>query len=367
MKIDFFDLKQQRNKMGSALQRDLIHVLEHNQYILGPEVGCLENKLEQYTGAEHCITCANGTDALQIALMALGIGPGDEVITPAFNYISSVEVIQLLGAKPIYVDVELSTANIQIANIEAAISENTKAIIPVSLYGSPPNFDEINEMAARHNLVVIEDAAQSFGAMRSNLKSCNLSKIGCTSFFPTKPLGCYGDGGAIFTSDESLAHRIRSIARHGQTQRYYHESIGINSRLDTIQAAVLINKLSILDFEIDQRNKNMNYYRDRLSSCDTVKIISPEPGVRSAVAQFTIAVEFREKLEKLLTARQIPFAIHYPLPIHHQPAYRHADHIFTNSEQLASQVLSLPVHPYLSDYQLEYITTTILEYHGQFK
>ena len=189
MKIDFFDLNQQRKKIGSALQRDLMRVLEHNQYILGPEVGRLEKKLEQYTGAGQCITCANGTDALQIALMALGIGPGDEVITPAFSYISSVEVIKLLGATPIYVDVELATANIQIANIESAISKKTKAIIPVSLYGSPPNFDKINEIAERHNIVVIEDAAQSFGAMRSNLKSCNLSKIACTSFFPTKPLG----------------------------------------------------------------------------------------------------------------------------------------------------------------------------------
>ena len=367
MKIDFFDLNQQRKKIGSALQRDLMRVLEHNQYILGPEVGRLEKKLEQYTGAGQCITCANGTDALQIALMALGIGPGDEVITPAFSYISSVEVIKLLGATPIYVDVELATANIQIANIESAISKKTKAIIPVSLYGSPPNFDKINEIAERHNIVVIEDAAQSFGAMRSNLKSCNLSKIACTSFFPTKPLGCYGDGGAIFTSDEDLGSRIRSIARHGQTQRYYHESIGINSRLDTIQAAVLINKLSILDFEIDQRIKNMNYYRERLSSCDTVKIVSPEPEAKSAIAQFTIAIEFREKLAELLKEKHIPFAIHYPLPIHHQPAYRFSECKFINSEKLASQVLSLPVHAYLSDDQLEYITTAILEYHAQFK
>ncbi|MDA9781140.1 DegT/DnrJ/EryC1/StrS family aminotransferase [Amylibacter sp.] len=362
MNINFFDLAQQKDKIGSALQKGIMNVLGHNQFILGPEVAELEHKLEKYTNSSYCITCANGTDALQIALMALDIGPGDEVITPAFTYISTVEVIRLLGATPVYVDVELRTANIQINKIEAAINEKTKAIIPVSLYGSPPNFNKINEIAYRNNVTVIEDAAQSFGASRENVMSCNLSEIACTSFFPTKPLGCYGDGGAIFTSNEKLAERMRLISRHGQKQKYLHENVGINSRLDTLQASILINKLSILDFEINQRNRNVNLYKELLLESRFIKFIIPEPDVVSAVGQFTIAVDDRERLSSLLKSRNIPFAVHYPLPIHHQPAYRRHDLKFSNAENLSTRVLSLPVHAYLDYDQIVYIASTLLDY-----
>ena len=245
--MKFFDLEAQQFRLKDEIDKKISAVLNHGQFILGPEVYELEGALCEYTGAKHCITCANGTDALQIALMAIGIGAGDEVITPAFSYISTAEATKLLGAKPVYVDVDPVTFNINPELLEADITAKTKAIIPVSLYGQPANFSAINKIAKNHNLIVIEDAAQSFGAEQSGKKSCNLSTIGCTSFFPTKPLGCYGDGGAIFTSDESLARIVRQIARHGQEKRYYHTRLGVNSRLDTIQAAILLAKLTILE------------------------------------------------------------------------------------------------------------------------
>ena len=218
-------------------------VLAHGKYILGPEVSELEEKLSAFAGAAHCISVANGTDALQIALMAIGVGSGDEVITPSFSYIATAETVAILGAKPVFVDIDPATYLIAMEQIEAAITENTKAIIPVSLYGQCPDFSMINTLADRHGLTVIEDGAQSFGGSRDGQKSCALSHIGCTSFFPSKPLGCYGDGGAIFTGDGELATVIRQIARHGQDRRYHHIRVGVNSRLDTLQAAVLLAKM----------------------------------------------------------------------------------------------------------------------------
>lgn len=364
MKINFFDLALQRKKIGSVLETDISSVINNNQFILGAEVVDLEQKLKDYTGSNYCITCANGTDALQIALMALNVGPGDEVITPTFTYIATVEVIKLLGAKPIYVDVDPLTANIQVNKIEPLINENTKAIIPVSLYGSPPNFKKINEIARRNNITVIEDAAQSFGASRGNIKSCNLSEVACTSFFPTKPLGCYGDGGAIFTSNEELAGRLRLIARHGQKERYLHEIVGVNSRLDTIQASILINKLTVLDFEIKQRNQNVQRYKNNFFGYQSVKIILPEPNVVSAVGQFTIKVKERDRVISSLKSKNIPYAVHYPLPIHQQPAYRCDSLSFPISEDLSKTVLSLPVHAYLHHDQIDYISKAVLDLGG---
>ena len=253
--IEFIDLKTQQARIKTEIDAGIARVLAHGQYIPGPEVAELEEKLAAYTGAKYCITVANGTDALQIAQMALGIGPGDEVITPGFNYIAAAETVALLGAKPVYVDIDPRTYNLDPALLEAAITARTKAILPVSLYGQCADFDAINAIATRHGIPVIEDAAQSFGATYKGRRSCNLTHIACTSFFPSKPLGCYGDGGAIFTNDDELAKVMRQIARHGQDRRYHHIRVGVNSRLDTLQAAVLLVKLGIFDEEMALRQQ----------------------------------------------------------------------------------------------------------------
>ena len=251
--MEFIDLKAQYQKLKPEIDEAIARVLNHGNFILGPEVEELEDRLANYVGAKHCITVANGTDALQIALMCLGVGPGDEVITPGFTYIATAETVALLGARPVYVDIDERTYNLDPSLLESSITHRTKAIIPVSLYGQCADFDLINAIALRHGVVVIEDAAQSFGASYKGRKSCNLSSIACTSFFPSKPLGCYGDGGAIFTSDDALAKVMRQIARHGQDRRYHHVRVGVNSRLDTIQAAILLQKLKIFDEEIALR------------------------------------------------------------------------------------------------------------------
>ena len=251
--MQFIDLAAQQARLKTQIDANIQRVLAHGQYILGPEVAALENQLADYCGAPYCISCANGTDALQIALMALGVGVGDEVITAGFTYIATAETVALLGAKPVYVDIDERTYNIDPAKIEAAITEKTRAIIPVSLYGQCADFDAINAIAAQYQLPVIEDAAQSFGATYRGKHSGNLSTIACTSFFPSKPLGCYGDGGALFTHDEQLATVIRQIARHGQDRRYHHIRVGVNSRLDTLQAAILLPKLAILEEEMQLR------------------------------------------------------------------------------------------------------------------
>lgn len=345
--IPFFDLTAQQAHLKTEIDANIAKVLAHGKYILGPEVAELEESLVDYTGAKYCITCANGTDALQIALMALGIGPGDEVITPSFSYIATAEATALLGAKPIYVDVDPHTFNIDARQIEAQISSRTKAIIPVSLYGQPADFKEINEIANKYGIAVIEDAAQSFGAEYNGKKSCNLSTIGCTSFFPTKPLGCYGDGGAIFTSDENLATLIRQIARHGQEKRYQHVRVGVNSRLDTLQAAILLPKLKILDQEIEARNQLSNFYTENLS--DQISFTPPKIKSKcySAWAQYTLMCDDRTKLKDSLAKNDIPTAVHYPLPLNRQPAVLDPSVKLPIGDELAEKVLSLPIHAYM--------------------
>ena len=301
--IQFFDLAAQQELLKREIDKRIQKVLSHGKYILGPEVTELEERLADYTGAKYCITCANGTDALQIALMALDIGPNDEVITPSFSYIATAEATALMGAKPVYVDVDDKTCNVQSSAIEEKITTKTKAIIPVSLYGQPADFTEINKVAEKYSLPVIEDAAQSFGADYKRKKSCNLSTIGCTSFFPTKPLGCYGDGGALFTSDDRLATKIRQIARHGQEKRYHHVRIGINSRLDTIQAAILLSKLSILDKEILRRNQLAERYTAELKSSADFETPLIDADRNSAWAQYTIICKNREKIKNKLDER----------------------------------------------------------------
>ncbi|WP_387691228.1 DegT/DnrJ/EryC1/StrS family aminotransferase [Photorhabdus sp. RM71S] len=345
--MQFTDLAAQQLKIKNKIDANIQKVLTHGKYILGPEVDELEAKLIAYTGAPYCITCANGTDALQIALMAIGIKPGDEVITPGFTYIATAETVALLGGVPVYVDVKPTTYNLDPAQLEAAITPKTKAIIPVSLFGQCADFDEINAIATKHNLTVIEDAAQSFGATYKGKRSCNLTTISCTSFFPSKPLGCYGDGGAIFTHDEELAKIIRQIARHGQDRRYHHVRVGVNSRLDTLQAAILLPKLEIFEEEMALRQTVAENYHQALNNIGILTTPYIEPHNLSAYAQYTIRVKNRDELQHKLKEQGIPTAVHYPIPLNKQPAV--ASHsVLPVGDEIAQEVISLPMHPYLS-------------------
>ena len=357
--IKLIDLAAQQKRLHTEIQTGIARVLSHGQYILGPEVIELETQLVAYTGASHCVTVANGTDALQIALMALGIGPNDEVITPGFSYIATAEAAVLLGAKVVYIDVDPIGFVMNPELLEAAITPRAKAIIPVSLYGQTADFDKINAIAAKYHLPVIEDAAQSFGASYKGRKSCNLSTIGCTSFFPSKPLGCYGDGGAIFTSDPDLGKLIRQIARHGQEKRYHHVRIGINSRLDTLQAAIILPKLAILDDEISARNSVAEIYTDALSSAGiNTPIIAAHS--TSAWAQYTVRVKNRPEVQSRLEVIGIPTVVHYPLPLNRQPAVADLEAYLPQGDKAAEEVLSLPMHPYLAHHEIERIVDAVM-------
>lgn len=354
--IDFIDLKTQQVRIKSELYAAIARVLDHGEYILGPEVAELEEKLAAYTGSTHCITCANGTDALQIAQMALGIGPGDEVITPGFTYIATAETVALLGARPVYVDIDPRTYNLDPDLLEAVITPRTKAIIPVSLYGQCADFDAINTIAAEHGIPVIEDAAQSFGASYKGRKSCSLSTIACASFFPSKPLGCYGDGGALFTNDDELAKVMRQIARHGQDRRYHHIRVGVNSRLDTLQAAILLPKLAIFEEEIALRQRVAGNYDRLLKQVGIITTPYIEPHNTSVYAQYTLRVQSRAALQGKLKAAGIPTAVHYPVPLNKQPAVADGQARLPVGDEVAQQVLSLPMHPYLTQADQETIT-----------
>lgn len=345
--MEFIDLGAQQARIRARIDEGIARVLRHGRYVLGPEVDELEGRLSDYTGASHCITVANGTDALQIALMALGVGPGDEVITPGFSYIAAAEAIALLGARPVYVDIEPTSFNLDPARLSDALSSRTRAIIPVSLYGQCADYDTINAAAARHGLPVIEDAAQSFGATYRGRRSGALTTIATTSFFPSKPLGCYGDGGAIFTSDSTLAHAMRQIARHGQEQRYRHVRVGVNSRLDSIQAAVLLAKLEIFDDELLARQRLAAEY-GRLLANSGVRAPVIGPDNTSAWAQYTVRVDSREAVRAGLNAAGIPSVVHYPLPLHRQPAVADPGACLPHCDAASREVLSLPMHPYLS-------------------
>lgn len=346
--IEFIDLKTQQSRIKDKIDAGIQRVLAHGQYILGPEVAELEEKLAAFVGAKYCITCANGTDALQIAQMALGIGPGDEVITPGFTYIATAETVALLGAKPVYVDIDPRTYNLDPQLLEAAITPRTKAIIPVSLYGQCADFDAINAIAKKHGIPVIEDAAQSFGATYKGKRSCNLTTIACTSFFPSKPLGCYGDGGAIFTNDEELAKVIRQIARHGQDRRYHHVRIGVNSRLDTLQAAVLLPKLELFAEEIELRNQVASRYTELLHEAEITTTPFVEEHNVSAWAQYTVRVERRSEVQEKLKHAGIPTAVHYPIPLNKQLAVADRNVRLPVGDSAATTVMSLPMHPYLT-------------------
>lgn len=346
--IEFVDLKAQQARIKDKIDAGIQRVLAHGRYIQGPEVAELEERLAAYTSSKYCISVANGTDALQIAQMALGIGPGDEVITPGFTFIATAETVVLLGGKPVYVDVDPRTYNLDPALLEAAITPRTKAIIPVSLFGQCADFDAINAIAAKHDIPVIEDAAQSFGATYKGRKSCSLGEIACASFFPSKPLGCYGDGGAIFTNDDELATVIRQISRHGQNRRYHHIRIGMNSRLDTLQAAILLPKLEILDEEIELRQQVAERYEQLLNEAGVRTTPYVEPHNISAYAQYTIRVSDRDTVQAKLQEAGVPTAVHYPIPLNKQPAVADETVALPVGDEVAEQVLSLPMHPYMS-------------------
>jgi UDP-2-acetamido-2-deoxy-ribo-hexuluronate aminotransferase len=348
--MEFVDLKAQYRSIRDEVDARIQRVLEHGQYILGPEVAELERQLAEFVGAKHCVTCASGTDALLISLMALGIGPGDEVVTTPFSFIATVEVIVLLGAHPVLVDIEPDSCNLDAALVDAAITPRTRAIVPVSLYGQPADMDEVNAIAACRGIPVIEDAAQSFGATYRGRRSCNLSTIGCTSFFPSKPLGCYGDGGAMITSDDALAAAAREIRVHGQPRRYYHSRIGLGGRMDTLQCAIVLAKFGHFESELARRAEAASRYRRLLDVMgEQVGVAAVRTDRTSAYAQYTIFVPDRDRVAKHLAGLGIPTAVHYPLPIHRQPAYEQIVRgaPLPNAERRAGDVLCLPMHAYL--------------------
>jgi len=358
--MPFIDLKTQYKALETQIKQRIDAVLEHGQYIMGPEVAELEAKLAEYTGTIHCITVSSGTDALLISLMALGIKAGDEVITTPFTFAATAEVIALLGATPVFVDIEANTCNIDANLIEAAITDKTKAIMPVSLYGQPADMDKINVIAKKYNLPVIEDAAQSFGATYKSKKSCNLSMIGCSSFFPSKPLGCYGDGGAIFTSDEAIAQACREIRVHGQSKRYVHTRIGVGGRMDTLQCAVVLAKLERFDWEVEQRIRIGQQYNQLLDDIG-VRRIQQCTDRTSVFAQYTVLLNERKQAEKQLKKLRIPTAVHYPVPLDEQPAYQYLcrSDCTPVAKAMARQVMSLPMGADLDKAKIETIVAAL--------
>ncbi|MEP0942334.1 MAG: DegT/DnrJ/EryC1/StrS family aminotransferase [Rhizobiaceae bacterium] len=361
-KVPFIDLKEQYRVLKPSIDARIQAVLDHGQYIMGPEVAELESCLAEYVGVEHCVGASSGTDTMMMALMAIGVGPGDEVITSPFSFIASAEVVSLVGATPVFVDIDPTTYNINSDLIEAAITERTKAIIPVSLYGQCADFDEINAIALRHNLVVVEDGAQSFGAEYKGKKSCGLSSVGSTSFFPSKPLGCYGDGGALFTNDQALADAFRQLRIHGQSSRYHHPIIGINGRLDTLQAAVLLSKMERFEQEVEARQNVATRYRELVSiQCPTVVLPYLHSHNVSVYAQFTIRVDNRDAVRQKMIDNGVPVAVHYPVAINRQPAYQNTVEAGSTpvSDEMASKVLSLPMGPDLDSESQEMIVSTL--------
>lgn len=346
--MEFIDLKAQYADLAPRIRERIDAVLAHGKFILGPEVAELEERLAEYVGVGHCIGVASGTDALVVALMALEVGPGDEVVTTPFSFIATAEAILLLGARPVFCDIDPATCNLDPAGLEAVITPRTRAILPVSLYGQCADLEAISRVAARHGLPVVEDAAQSFGATTGGRRSCGLTTLACTSFFPSKPLGCYGDGGAVFTDDGVLAERARQIRVHGQSRRYYHARLGINGRLDTLQAAILLAKLEAFPGEVEARGRVGARYSQLLAGVVGVPWVAP--GNTSVYAQYTVRVADREGLRQALTEAGVPTAVHYPVPLTRQPAVLAAGPQGTlpAAERAAAEVLSLPMSPWLA-------------------
>ncbi|RMI12568.1 MAG: DegT/DnrJ/EryC1/StrS family aminotransferase [Calditrichaeota bacterium] len=367
--LQFIDLQAQQARIREQIEARIRRVLDHCQFIMGPEVQEVEERLAAYAGVRHCITCASGTDALLMALMALDIGPGDAVITPPFTFIATAEVIALLGATPVFVDIEPTTFNLDPAKLEQAFQAEViksgkcrlRGIMPVDLFGQPADYAEIEAFARQHDLFVVQDAAQSFGAEYRGRKSGSLGDISATSFFPAKPLGCYGDGGAVFTDDDHLAEKLRSIRVHGQGRhKYDNVRIGVNGRFDTIQAAILLAKLDIFDEEIKLRNEVADRYNELLRG--VVETPQVKPDRRSVWAQYSVLSDHRDELMARLKAQGIPTAIYYPRPLHLQPAFEYLGYSggdFPVSESVAQRIFSLPMHPYLTPEDQHRIATAI--------
>lgn len=364
------DLQSQYQKIKGDVDAAIMNVLDSAAFINGPEVKQFETELQDYLNVKHVIPCGNGTDALQIALMALGLEPGDEVITADFTFAATVEVIDLLKLNSILVDVDYDTFTIDTEKLKAAITPKTKAIIPVHLFGQCANMDEIMAIAKEHNLYVVEDTAQAIGADYKGQKAGTIGHIGCTSFFPSKNLGCYGDGGAIFTNDDDIAHRLRGIVNHGMYKRYYHDEVGVNSRLDSVQAAVLRRKLPLLNDYNAARNKAAAYYSEAFKDIDA--LLTPVKGedTTHVFHQYTLRVTNgkRNELQAFLTEKEIPAMIYYPVPLRKQKAYDNGyynDVDFPNTNKLVAEVMSLPMHTELDEEQLAYITSAVHEFFGK--
>lgn len=358
--MNFIDLQEQYRRYKSEIDAEIGKVLSSAQFIMGESVRLLEQELARYCGAKHAIGCSSGTDALLLALMALEVGRGDEVIVPDFTFFATSEVVSFLGATPVFVDVKESTYNIDPAGVEAAISARTKAIIPVSLYGQCADYDELLRIAGARKVHLIEDAAQSFGATYKGRKSCALTEVAATSFFPSKPLGGYGDGGAVFTSDDRLAERVRVLLNHGQTERYRHQFVGVNGRLDTIQAAVLRVKLKHFDDECRARQRVAEAYARALDGAVTTPHV--ESWNRSVWAQYTVRAPRRQALIDGLKRAGIPTAVHYPMPLHRQPVYaamRCSDAAYPVTSRVCEEVVSLPMHPFLTDAEVGQIAAAV--------
>jgi UDP-2-acetamido-2-deoxy-ribo-hexuluronate aminotransferase len=361
--LPFSDLKAQYAALRESLDARIQRVLDHGQYIMGPEVKEMEDRLAAFVGTRHCISVASGTEALLIAMMSLGIVPGDEVITTPFTFAATGEMIVLMGATPVFVDVEADTCNIDASRIEAAITPRTKAIMPVSLYGQIADLKAINAIAARHGLPVIEDAAQSFGATYQGRRSCGLSTWGATSFFPSKPLGCYGDGGALFTDDDALAQAAREIRVHGQSARYTHTRIGVGGRMDTLQCAVVLSKLERFDWELQRRSERGARYGQLLAGVPGVRTLVVRTDRDCVWGQYTVFVQRRAKVQQVLQSLGVPSAVHYPKPLHRQPAYSAyaAGAHCPVSEQVAEQVRSLPMSADLSEADQDRVVTALAQ------
>jgi UDP-2-acetamido-2-deoxy-ribo-hexuluronate aminotransferase len=363
MKFGFIDLQAQYRAYKTEIDQAMAEVVDSAYFIMGPQVAALEHDLQAYTGAPHAIGCANGTDALMLAMMAIDIKPGDEVITTPFTFIATGEMIAILGAVPVFVDIEPDTFNIDATKIEEKITSRTKAIIPVSLYGQPADMAAINAIAEKHQLHVIEDAAQSFGAEYQGKKSCNLSTLATTSFFPAKPLGCFGDGGAVFTSDEQLAEKMKILRVHGQNKRYHHRYIGMNGRLDTLQAAVLQVKLKHFPEEVRARHALAARYNALFADMDLVTPVVKE-GRSSVYAQYTLRVQQRDAFCAALAEEGIPTAVHYPMPLHLQACFGYLNYSagdFPVAELAAKEVVSLPMSAFLTHEQQDWVKAAIVK------
>ena len=368
-KIDFIDLKAQQARIRRDVDRRIAQVLDHGSYILGPEVRELEEKLARYVGMGHCVTCGNGTDALLMALMAFDVKPGDAIFTPPFTFVATAEVVTLTGATPVFVDIDPKTYNLDPSSLEQAIEQflrtktnlRARGIIPVDLFGQPADYDAIGTIAKKHRLFVLEDAAQGFGATYKGKKTCSFGDIAATSFFPAKPLGCYGDGGAIFTNDSAMKEKLLSIRVHGQgTDKYDNVRIGINGRLDTMQAAVLLAKMEIFDEELELRNKVAERYSGLLAQSVVTPFVRPD--CTSCWAQYSVLVENRANVLANLKAGNIPAAIYYPKPLHLQDAFASLGHRkgdFPVSERIADRIFSLPMHPYLDEATQDTIVSVV--------